>query len=55
MKVLTRRRFSHEGTEYQAGAVIEVTAGQFADWKAAGLVKQAPEKELKDKPAKSVG
>lgn len=49
MKAVANRRFSHGGKKYAAGAVIDVTEGQFADWQAAGLVKSAPEKETKVK------
>lgn len=51
MKAVANRRFSHGGKEYAAGAAVELTESQFADWKAAGLVKAAPDKETKVKAA----
>lgn len=53
MKAQVIRRFSHDGIEHQSGAVIDVPAGHFADWKAIGLVKDAPEKDIKAKDVKA--
>ena len=53
MKALVLRRFSHGGIKHESGALIDVADGVFADWKAAGLVKAAPEKEAKAKDAKA--
>lgn len=41
MDAICKRRFSHGGTEYRAGQRIKVSAAQFADWLAVGLVEKA--------------
>lgn len=48
MEAITLRRFSSGAESYAKGAKITLTAGQFADWKAVGLVKSVPA----PKPAK---
>lgn len=42
MEAITLRRFSSGGVSYAKGAKIKITDGQFADWKAVGLVKSVP-------------
>lgn len=45
MQAIAKRRFSSGGKTYDKGKTFAMNDGQFADWKAAGLVEEAPVKQ----------